>query len=165
MRINSLVAQFTKSSPERKMATDHEHEMIPGLFDSGAHDESNNNMSLSVPVSMTATSGNRDILDELLAEKGSLGPNFAHSIRLLDEGTDFVLYLMCVLLLVITFLRYFFYIEIVRVKNGDKNVGKGYFMLDGNQPQMERIYIPMELQKQVIFHYGLPNFLVSSFLT
>lgn len=50
---------------------------IPGLFDSnsqmaGGHQDGGD--------------GSRSILDELLAEKGSLGPNFIHSNKLLDEG-------------------------------------------------------------------------------
>ncbi len=72
-------------------------EMIPGLFDDEAHEEGNHNMSLagSVPLSsMRGGESTRNILEELMAEKGSLGPNFSHSLRLLDEGKSFIFFVI-----------------------------------------------------------------------
>ncbi len=55
-----------------------------------------------------------------------------------------------------SFLYFFFYAEISNVKSAGKNTGKGYYMRNGNNPQVERIYVPMELQKEV----SLPFFVL-----
>lgn len=92
MRGESLVAHTDLD--KKKMAT----EMIPGLFDAEGHEDPNHGMSLSGSLPLSSTRGgetNRSILEELLAEKGSLGPNFAHSIRLLDEGKESYLCVFC----------------------------------------------------------------------
>ncbi|XP_064382906.1 KH domain-containing, RNA-binding, signal transduction-associated protein 2-like isoform X2 [Halichondria panicea] len=93
---------------------------IPGLFDSQSQEP--NHRAPPQPLPSTG-SGSGNTLEELMAEKGSLGPNFAHSLRLLNE-------------------------EITNVKSSGKNMGKGYYMRNGNSPQVERIYVPMELQKE-----------------
>ncbi len=54
------------------------------------------------------------------------------------------------------FLVLLFYAEISNVKSAGKNTGKGYYMRNGNNPQVERIYVPMELQKEV----SLPCFVL-----
>ncbi len=49
----------------------------------------------------------------------------------------------------LNFIVCIFYAEITNVKSSGKNMGKGYYMRNGNSPQVERIYVPMELQKEV----------------
>ena len=56
---------------------------IPGLFDSQSQEP--NHRAPPQPLPSTG-SGSGNTLEELMAEKGSLGPNFAHSLRLLNEG-------------------------------------------------------------------------------
>lgn len=74
-------------------------------------------------ISSMGDGSGKSALEELMAEKGSLGPNFVHSNRLLDD-------------------------EIARVKSGGKDMGKAYYHLDGDKPHTEKIYVPFELHKQ-----------------
>lgn len=64
---------------------------IPGLFDTKSQNvgQMNHNVSLGMATPLNSSVGDsssKNALEELLAEKGSLGPNFVHSNRLLDEG-------------------------------------------------------------------------------
>ncbi len=59
---------------------------IPGLFDSQSQESNHRAPPQPLPSTGGGGGANRNTLDELMAEKGSLGPNFAHSLRLLNEG-------------------------------------------------------------------------------
>ena len=46
--------------------------------------------------------------------------------------------------------------EIAQVKSGNKEMGRAYYHLDGDTPQSEKIYVPFDLSKQVLFPH-FPN--------